>query len=194
MPGLRWSNPAPALPWGGIRPCWVIKSFTSLKCLALTLILLIWDLSVISRDENLLLGKRENPLTNMNTEVCSDKRPSAVCLLSNPNICDRINVGFAYGKINKKWRLEGSHILQSCVLHIFCTVCIFLAHCVLSLCFIVHLPGCKRLQAPANFAHIPEMTCKSQNNKVFCKRQMHSGFFMFKPRVKSSGFWCPVKS
>lgn len=104
-PRLRWGGgwggvcggtPAPTLPWGGIRPRWVIKAFTSLKCLVLTLIPLIWDLSVISRAGNLLLGKRENPLRNMSTQVCSDKRPSAVCLLSNPNIRDRINVGFTY--------------------------------------------------------------------------------------------------
>lgn len=118
--GVCAGTPAPILPWGGIRPCWVIKAFTSLKCLVPILILLIWDyLSVISRDGKWLLGKRENPLTNINTQVCSDKRPSAVCLLSNPNICDRINVSFTHGKINKKWRMEGSHILQSCVYYTF---------------------------------------------------------------------------
>lgn len=78
-----------------------------------------------------------------------------------------------------------------CVLHIFWCLLHFLAICVLSLylSFISRLPGCKRLCAPAYFAHIPQMTHKSQNNKLLCNWQMHSMFFIFKPRVKSSGFW-----
>lgn len=36
----------------------------------------------------------------------------------------------------------------------------------LCLCFILQLPGGKRLRAPANLSYIPEMTCKSPNKKI----------------------------
>lgn len=67
-------------------------------------------------------------------------------------------------KKKKKGRIPNSVIMS--VLHMFFgAFCIFSVLCVFSFywCFILQLPGCKQLRAPANFAHMPEMTCKTMN-------------------------------
>lgn len=68
-----------------IRPIWVIKASMSSKCwcsveICVVPIPLIWDTNIISRDGNLLLGKREKSLINMNTQV--GQWQASLCSLS----------------------------------------------------------------------------------------------------------------